>query len=199
MAPPFNAFALASRNEMLLADAEAYYNGMRERVDAAYGILSKMPNGNRANSQEKQEYQAAEMARDQLVQERDNSSKIVDAMRTQQVPAGRKEELMKAFNAKWSEFRAAADELTPMIEKALAEYRKLHGDVSVRDALAALSRSTKAAAILGPSKNLQNAIETIKIARRTYSPESAAPKRKTRSSSASPTAAQRKKGQATKQ
>ena len=139
------------------------------------------------------------MARDQLVQERDDYSKDVDAMRTQQVPAGRKEELTKAFNAKWSEFRAAADELTPMIEKALAEYRKLHRDASVRDALAALSRSTKAAAILGPSKNLQNAIETIKFARRTYSPESAAPKRKTRSSSVSPTAAQRKKGQATKQ
>jgi hypothetical protein len=184
---------------MLLADAEAYYTDIKERVDAANGILSKMPNGNRANSQEKQEYQTAEMARDQLVQERDNSYAVVGAFRTQQVPAGRKEELVKAFNAKWSEFRKSADELMPLIDKALGEYRKLHGDSTLRDTLAALSRSTKAAAILGPSKNLQNAIDTIKNARRTYSPETAAPKKKARSSGASPTAAQKRKGQATKQ
>ena len=199
LAQPFNAFAVALRNEWLLADAEAYYTDIKERVDAAYDFVSKMPNGSRASSQDKQEYQTAQMALNELVQERDDSSKVVDAMRTQQVPAVRKEELIKAFNAKWSEFRKAADELMPLIDKALGEYRKLHGDSTVRDALATLSRSTKAAAILGPSKNLQNSIDTIKNARRTYSPETAAPKKKARSSGASPAAAQKRKGQATKQ
>ena len=50
IAQPFNMFALALRNEMLLADAELYYNEMRARVVAANAVLSKMPNGNRANS-----------------------------------------------------------------------------------------------------------------------------------------------------
>ena len=105
---------------------------------------------------------------------------------------------MKDFNAKWSEFRKAADELTTLIEKAQGEYGKLQGDHSVKDALAALSRSTKAAAILGPSKSLQNAIDSIKNARRTYAPETAAPKKKTRSAGASATSAPKKKGPAAK-
>ena len=84
------------------------------------------------------------------------------------------------------------------MDKALGEYRKLQGDPTVNDALAALSRSTKAASILGPSKNLQHAIDTIRNARRTYAPETAAPKRKTRPANMPPTATPKKKGQLSK-
>ena len=198
MTQPFNMFAQAMRNEMLLADAEAYYNDMRERVGTANDILSKLPNGNRANSEEKLEYQTAQAARDGLTLERDNSSRVVEAMRAQQIPAGRKEELVKDFNSKWSEYRNAADELTPLIDKALREYRKLQVDPSVKDALAALSRSSRTAAFLGPSNNLQKARDTIREAKRAYAPETAAPKKKARSANAPPTTAPKKKGQAAK-
>jgi hypothetical protein len=198
MAQPFNMFALPLRNEMLLAEAQEYYNEMRARVDTANSVLSKMPNGGRSNSQEKQEYQTAEDFRDRLTQERDNASRAVEAMRSQQVPAERRQELVKDFQAKWSDFLKATGVLTPLIDKALAEYRKLQGDPTVKDALAALGRSTKAAAILGPSKNLQHALDTIKNARRAFAPEAAAPKKKGRSANAPPTGAPKKKGQAAK-
>ncbi len=198
MAQPFNMFALALRNELLLAEAEAYFIEMRVRVDEANAVLSKMPNGARANSQEKLEYQTAQAIRDGLNQDRDNASRAVEAMRAQQIPAGRKEELVKDFKAKWSDFLRAADELTPLIDRALGEYRELRSDHSVTDALAALSRSTKAAALLGPSKNLQKVLDTIKEAKRAYAPETAAPKKKTRSAKTPPTTAPKKKGQGTK-
>ena len=101
-------------------------------------------------------------------------------MRAQQIPADRKEELVKDFKAKWSDFLKATDELTPLIDKALGEYRKLQGDPSVKDALAAFRRATKAPAILGPSRLFQRALDTIKEAKHAYSPETAAPKKKCR-------------------
>ncbi len=198
IAQPFNTFARALRNEMLLADAEWYHNDMRARVDEASKVLSTMPNGAKANSQEKLDYQAAQAFLDGLTQERDNASRAVEAIRAQQIPAGRKEELVKDFKAKWSDFLRATDELTPLIDSALGEYRKLRSDPSVTDALAALSRSTKAAAHLGPSKNLQKALDTIKEAKRAYAPETAAPKKKTRPAKMTPTAPPKNKGQATK-
>ena len=94
---PFNMFALALRKEMLLAEAQQYYNEMRVRVDEANAVLSKMPNGGRANSQEKLEYQTGEGVRDRLTQERDNASRAVEAMRAQQVPAERKEEVREGL------------------------------------------------------------------------------------------------------
>ncbi len=198
MAQPFNMFAQALRNAMLLADAEATYIEMKARVDEANAVFSKMPNGARANSQEKLDYQAAQAFRDELTQERDNASRTVEAIRAQQIPAGRKDELVKDFKAKWSDFLRATDELTPLIDIALGEYRKLRSDPSVTNALAALSRSTKAAEHLGPSKNLQKALETIKEAKRAYAPETAAPKKKTRPAKMTPTAPPKNKGQATK-
>jgi hypothetical protein len=178
MAQPFKMFSLALRNDMLLAEAEAYLNEMRARVDAANAVLSKMPNGNKANSLEKQEYQRAQTALDGLTEERDNSSRMVDALRAQQFPAGRKEEFVKDFNVKWSGFLKAANELTPLIDNALSEYRKLQGDPQVRDALASFRRSTKVEALLGPSKDLRKAADSIKDAKRKYAPETAAPKKK---------------------
>jgi serine/threonine protein kinase len=198
MAEPFNMFAQALNNEMLLAGAEETHNELRAGVEAANAMLSKMPNGNRTNSEEKLEYQTAKAALDGLAQDRDNSSRVVDAMRAQQIPAERKAELVKDFNSKWSDFLKAANELTPLIDKTLGEYRKLQADPSVKEALAALRRSTKAAAILGPSKNLQNAHNAIKDAKRAYAPETAAPKKKTRPANAPATAAPKKKGQTAK-
>jgi hypothetical protein len=128
----------------------------------------------------------------------DNSSRVVEARRAQQIPAERKEELVRDFKAKWSDFLKATDELTPLFDKALGDYRQLEGDPSVKETLAEVRRSTKAAALLGPSRNLRKAIDTIKEARRTYAPESAAPKKKARSANARPAAAPKKKEQATK-
>jgi serine/threonine protein kinase/formylglycine-generating enzyme required for sulfatase activity len=198
MAQPFNMFAQALNNEMRLAGAEEIYNELRAWVDAANAVLAKMPNGTRTNSEEKLEYQNAKAALDVLTQDRDRSAGVVEAMRAQQVPAERKAELVKDFNSKWSDFLKAADELTPLIDKTLGEYRKLQGDASVKDALAAFSRSAKAAAILGPSKNLQNAHNAIRDAKRAYAPETAAPKKKARSTNAPPKAAPKKKAQAAK-
>ena len=56
MAQPFNTFALALRNEMLLADAEEYYNEMKASVESATATLATMTNGSRANSDEKIAY-----------------------------------------------------------------------------------------------------------------------------------------------
>jgi hypothetical protein len=55
----------------------------------------------------------------------------------------------------------------------------LQDDPSVKDALTAFRRSTKATALLGPSKNLQKVRDTITEAKRAYAPEAAAPKKKT--------------------
>ena len=93
MAQPFNMFAQALRNDMMLADAEEYYNEMRLSVDAAIAMLSKMPNGKRANSQEKQDFQQAEAIRDERIRERDSSSGVVDAWRAQQYRSGARRSL----------------------------------------------------------------------------------------------------------
>ena len=171
---------------------------MRAQVEAANTILSKMPNGpgpilKRSWITSRPRTTETDLPRNETVPPAWSS-----AMRAQQVPAGRKEELAKDFKAKWSDFLKAADELTPSIDKALGEYRKLQDDPSVKDALSAFRRSKKATALLGPSKNLQNVHDMIKNARRNYAPEIAAPKKKPRSSSTPSKATTKKKGQAMK-
>ena len=134
---------------MLLADAEAYLSQMRAGADTANVVLRRMPNGGRANSVEKLEYQSAEADRDRIVLERDNTSRLVDALRAQQIPAGRKERAREGLQGEVGGLSKATDELTPLIDKALAEYRKLHDDPSVNEALADFRRKTKASARLG--------------------------------------------------
>jgi len=174
----YGKYAQVVQNELLLAQAEECRNQMSAQVNAANAALSKMPNGPKANSFEQQEYQAAQAIRDGLVQERDASSAAVDALRRQQFRPERKEELAKDFTAKRTDFLKAEAELAKSIEKAKEEYRELQGDSAVKDALAAIRRSTKKGAALGPSKNLQNVIDTIRKAERAYSPETNAPKKK---------------------
>ena len=174
----YGKYAQVVQNELLLAQAEECRNQMSAQVNAANAALSKMPNGPKANSFERQEYQAAEAIRDGLVQERDASSAAVDALRRQQFRPERKEELAKDFTAKRTDFLKAAAELAKSIEKAKEEYRELQGDSAVKDALAAIRRSRNTGAALGPSKNLQDVIDTIRKADRAYSPETNAPKKK---------------------
>jgi len=178
MAQAYGKYAQVIQNELLLTQAEEYRNQMSAQVNAANAALSGMPNGPKANSFEKQEHQAAQAMRDGLVQERNSSSAAVDALRRQQFPPERKGELAKDFSAKRTDFLKAEAELAKPIEKAKEEYRKLQGDSAVKDALAAIRRSTKTGAALGPSKNLQNVIDTIRKAERAYSPETNAPKKK---------------------
>ena len=178
MAQAYGKYAQVVQNELLLAQAEEYHTQMSAQVNAANAALSKMPNGPRANSFENQEYQAAQAIRDGLVQERNSSSAAVEALRRQQFRPERKEQIAKDFMAKRSDFLKAEAELAKPIEKAKEEYRKLQGDSAVKDALAAIRRSRKTGAALGPSKNLQNVIDTIRKAERAYSPETNAPKKK---------------------
>jgi hypothetical protein len=65
-----------------------------------------------------------------------------------------------------------------LYDKAMGEYRALQADPAIKDALAALRRSTKATALLGPSKAFQRSIDAIRDAERAYSPETAAPKKR---------------------
>ena len=63
--------------------------------------------------------------------------------RNQQVPAGVKEGLEKEFTAARSDFLKGAPQVTPLLERAREEHRRLHDDTAVKAALAAINRSTK--------------------------------------------------------
>ena len=64
------------------------------------------------------------------------------------------------------------------LEKAKDEHRKLQDDPAVKEALAAIHRSTRAEVSLSPARRLQNPIDMIKSARQKYSPETHVPKKK---------------------
>jgi hypothetical protein len=171
------------QNETDLALAQENHNDFRLAFDEANAILGKIPNGPRAISDEKQAYEAQRLHCDGLKQERDNWWRAVESLRSQQAPAGLKEQLVRDFTAKQSEFRTSASALLPLLEKAREEHRKLEHDSVVMGALEAIRRSTKAAA-LSPARNLQNAIDTIKRAERAYALVTNAPKKKPKSKSA---------------
>ena len=182
MAQAFELFALALNKEALLAEAENVYSESKAQVDNANAVLSKMPNGTRANNIEKLDYQAAVAFRDGLVQGRDNAAAQVEAIRGQQVSAEQKQALVDDFMAKRAEYLKAAAELRPLYDKVKAEYDQLLADPAVKKAVkndvAEYHRTTKSDAALGPSGNLGKAIDMIRHAERAYSPETAAPKKK---------------------
>jgi hypothetical protein len=174
----YGEYARVVQNQLLLAEAEEYRNQMSAQVNAANAELSKMPNGPRANSLQKQEFLAAQAIRDNYVQERNSSSAAVEALRRQQFRPERNEQIAKDFMAKRADFLKAVPEWKKLMDKTREEYHKLQGDRAVKGALAAIRRSTKAAAALGPTKDLQSAIDTIRNAERAVSPETNAPKKK---------------------
>ena len=185
MAQAFGKYALVLRNEILLAEAQETYAAMTAQVDAASATLSKMPSGGKANSLENQEYQAAREFRDGLARGRDGYSATVDAIRGQQASASEKADLGKDFLAKRSAFPKASAELRPPYDKAIAEYKALQNDPKVKAALDAVRGATRKPALLGPSRDLQKAIETIKEAERASAPETA-PTRRDRKAARSP-------------
>jgi hypothetical protein len=150
------------------------------QIDSANTDLSNIPSGPKATSLQNQQHQAVKDVRDGLASERDEADRTIEVLRRQQAPAGRKEELTKDFASKRSDFLKAVDELRPIYDKASGEYKRLKSDPSVKDALVAYQRSTKAAVFPGPSPDFQKAIEKIKQAERAYAPEMAAPKKKGR-------------------
>jgi hypothetical protein len=141
-----------------------------------------MPNVGRANSAQQQQFQAAEAYRDGLAQDRDNAARRVEELRTLQVSADRKEELAKDFTTRRSELMKSFDELCPIHDQAVGEYRTLQSDRSINDALGAYGRSTRVTVRLGPSPSFQKAFTRIKEVAQQYSLETAAPKKKSRSS-----------------
>jgi formylglycine-generating enzyme required for sulfatase activity/serine/threonine protein kinase len=149
-------------------------------------VLRKMPTGARTNSADKQAYEMQQSYCADLAIDRDAASRMVDALRAQMPPAGLKEELAKGYTAKWADFLKQAPPVLQLLEKAKEEHRKLQVDPAVREALAVIHRSTKAEVTVSPPKNLQNAIDIIKSARRDYSPEMNAPKKKPAGRSAKP-------------
>ncbi|HZW34692.1 MAG TPA: SUMF1/EgtB/PvdO family nonheme iron enzyme [Isosphaeraceae bacterium] len=180
MARAFEQYALVLQNEMQLAEAEEFRVLRSNQIDSSNAALSNMPNGSKANSFQNEQYQVARAFRDGLERERAAAARTAELLRSRQVPKERKDELAKDFAAKRSDFLKAAGELKPIHDKAMSEYRKLQADRTVKEALDAFRRSTKAAAFLGPSRDFQRAIDTITEAERAYAPEIAAPKKKGR-------------------
>ncbi len=180
MAQAYAEYEMVLRNEMLLRTEEEYRADLTTQIDAANATLSSMPNGARANSSQNEAYQLTRGDRDVLNRAREATDRDIEALRSQQVPAGRKDELAKTFETKRLEFFKASDELRPIYEKAMGEYRKLQSDPSVKDALGAYGRSTKTAAFLGPSKDFKSGQEKIKLAKRLYQPETPPTKKKGR-------------------
>jgi formylglycine-generating enzyme required for sulfatase activity/serine/threonine protein kinase len=174
----FRKYAQVLNLEFGLAVAEENLRVASASVDAANTDLSKMPNGARTNSADKQAYEMQQLYCANLTSDRDVASRVVDALRAQQPAAGLKEELAKGYTAKWADFLKEAPPVLLLLEKAKEEHRKLQGDPAVREALAAIRRSTKAEVTFSSPKNLQNGIDIINSARRDYSPEMSAPKSK---------------------
>ena len=167
-----------------LATAEFNHDLVRLNFDEASAVHSKMPNGGRANSAEKDQYELQRQICEGLRQQRDAWWKTVEARRSEQAPAGLKAQLVQNFTARQLEFRKAAGDLMPLLEKAREEHRRLEHDPVVTDALDAIRRSTKAAADLSPVKNLQNAIDTIKKAGRAFALPTNTTKKKGKATSA---------------
>jgi hypothetical protein len=178
MAKAFGEHSLVLQNEADLAGGEEYLNSLNARIDAVNAVLAKIPNGSKSNSMEKQAYQETKATVDGLVQQRDDASGMVDALRAQQVSPEDKEKLATEFLAKRSDFLKATAELRPVYDKAISEYNKLQEDPAVKDALAAYKLTTKSAAAPGPSKNFQKAFALLRDAEWAYSPETAAAKAK---------------------
>jgi hypothetical protein len=145
-----------------------------------------MPSGSRANNVQNQAYQAARAYRDGLSQERDASSKGSDALQQGQGQLGPKEELARNFEEKRAAFLKASADLRPSYDRAMAEYRAFQADPAVKEDLNAVRQATKSAAILGPSKEFQRAIDTVREAERAFSPETAATKAKARRKTSRP-------------
>jgi hypothetical protein len=186
MARAYAEYAPVLQNEGLLREAEEFRTLRSAQIDNANATMSKMPNGARANSAQNQAYQAAREFHDGLVRERDEAARQIEVLQGQQVPAERKEELAKTFAAKRSDFLKAADELRPMVERTMEEYRKLRSDSSVNQALAEFRKTTRSTAYLGPSKDFQKVVDMIKDAARASAPETVAPKGKRKTSKGTP-------------
>jgi formylglycine-generating enzyme required for sulfatase activity len=186
MACAYAEYAPVLQNESLLREAEEFRTLRSAQIDDANATMSRMPNGARANSAENQAYQAAQAFRDGLVRERENAAREIEILQGQQVPAERKEELAKAFASKRSDFLKAADELRPMVERTLGEYRRLQADASVNQVLAEFRKTTRSTAYLGPSKEFQKVVDMIKDAERASAPETVAPKGRRRTTKGAP-------------
>ena len=185
-------YASAHEVEANLAFAQENLNLAQAALDAANAVLSKMPNGRSDDSQKKEAYALQQSYCAGLTADRDAYSADVVALRAQQPAPGVKEELAKAYTARWAEFREAGPPVALMLDKAKEEHRKLQADSAVQEALAAIRRSTKAGVSLSSPKSLQNAIDTIKTARSVCSPEASTPKKKPKSKSARPSAKPKK-------
>jgi formylglycine-generating enzyme required for sulfatase activity/serine/threonine protein kinase len=179
-------YAWAREVEANLAVAQENLNLAQSALDAANTVLSKMPNGRSDDSQKKEAYAFQQSYCAGLTADRDAYSADVVALRAQQPPPGVKEELAKAYTARWAEFREAGPPVALMLDKAKEEHRRLQADPAVREALAAIRRSTKAEVSLSSPKNLQNAIDAIRTTATVCSPEASAPKKKPKSKSARP-------------
>ena len=171
------------RKQAFLAEAEQDHTVAKAAFDEAAAVLSKMPNGARANSAEKDQYEAQRIYRDGLQQQREFYWKAVEALRAQQAPAGVKEQLERDFAAREAEFRTMAGEALAILEKARDEHRKLEHDPVVKHALEAIRESTKAAVDLSSSRPLQTAIGKIRAVGRNLPVQTSTPNKKAKPAS----------------
>jgi hypothetical protein len=175
MAQAHGKFAVVLENEMLLEEAEDYKIRVVSEIGNVDLALPDMP---RRNILEKQQALQAQQWRNQLSKELNVTNNQIAALHRRQVPQGVKMKLEKDFEQKRSDFLSAAADLRPLADKTMGEYNELKGNASVKNALNAYKQLTKANIPLGPSKDFVKAIQFVKSAERTYSPETAAPNKK---------------------
>ncbi len=184
MARAYGKYLQVLQNQMSLVEAEEIRDQIKVDLDMANVVLSKLPNGAKDNSLQKEQYAMGRANVDGLNRDLQEAQGAVDLLRGQQVADGVREDLRKDYNTKRSDFLKAADELAKLIDKAKDDYRKVESDPVVKAALAALHRSNRAAPNLSTTRNLQNELDTIKKAVRIYSLETNAPKKRPRRRSA---------------
>ena len=130
--------------EIRLAVAEDGYNHLRVAVDEANTALSKMPDRRQGQFRGKAAVRGTAIV---LRRSHKSARRPIPrgrVLRAQQPQAGLKEELAKGYTAKWADFLKAAPQVMQSLEKAKDEHRKLQDDPAVKEALAAIHRSTRA-------------------------------------------------------
>jgi serine/threonine protein kinase len=174
----FGLYAQALQGAELLAEREQVRLELAAQIDAAGKNLRNMPNGPRATSLQRQEYQAAQAYQDNLIELRTQNVQTIERLRDQQVPPDRTQELASNFVTKKTAFLQAEAEFTKLLEKAKQDYAHLRSDKGVKELVEKIRMSTKTATRLGPSKQLETAVSTIRRVKRECSSDMAVPKKK---------------------
>jgi serine/threonine protein kinase len=174
----YGLYAQAFQNAELLAEMVQSRLELAAQIDALGKNLRGMPNGPRATSLQRQEYQTAQAYHDNLTQQRTQTVQTIERLEGHQVSPERKQELTSNFVTKKTAFLKAEPEFTKLFEKARQEYARLRSDKDVKELLEKIRMSTKTATRLGPSKQLDTAMNMVRRVKRECSSDMSVPKKK---------------------